>query len=238
MDTLKFISVYPFTWMLILFVLAIIFAFKRYKYLGFLCAVSGLVLAVSITPLGSRFWLDSVPVVTDVESILCKEKGIDSAILLPGGVVFVGEKISLTNWSKARLGAVNKYIENKRIKELLIPGGAMFQGRLEADYLIDGIKNNRVNPVLIKSGLGSSSTYSNFLELQSLINSQKMYYLFTSQWHLYRAFKVANKLGIKVCPVMIYDSNKVLRLKEYPWLFKAAIREYAAIIYYYLKGII
>jgi uncharacterized SAM-binding protein YcdF (DUF218 family) len=236
MDTLIFFWVYPPTWLCFFAVLSLIFFFKKYRVARNFCIVITLVLTVSVTPLGASIWLNSVPIVTGIDSVLCDDVDAKPAILLPGGVVFVGKKITLTSWSKARVESVSEYINDGKVSKLLIPGGVNFQGKLEADYLIESLSKRTSNSIMIESGKGSFSTYTNFIELLPMIDRKQEYYLFTSQWHLYRAFKVAQKLGLNVCPIKVAELNKTKNLIESPWRFKAAIREYLAIFYYYLQG--
>lgn len=236
MGHLKFIAEYPVTWLVFLSILTLLFFLKNYKTMSLLSGALILPLAVSITPLGSSIWLNSLTKIDSTGSESCAGSNIDSAILLPGGVVYVGGKPTLTRWSKERVGAVNEYIHEGKIKEVLIPGGAVTNNKNEASYLVDSLSSNMLKPIRVISGPGSNSTYGNFIELQAMIDRRKTYYLFTSRWHLYRALKVAEKIGIKICPVKIVATNKSLEINEHPWLFKAAIREYLAISFYFLKG--
>ena len=196
-----------------------------------------IILGISITPAGSNAWLNSITNIFDIEEYHCDGRSLPSkAILLPGGLTSVGKKVSMTNWTSNRIQMLLSYQDQKDLNEILIPGGDIYRDRKEGEYITKYLNKVGVQASLITLGKGSYSTNSNILELEPLINKKETYVLFTSKWHAYRALKVADKNGIKVCfsNSGVGPSHRVL--KEYPWNFKAAIREYLAILWYALNG--
>ena len=227
---------YPLSWVVWIFAITVTIAFFNFKKTAWACAGITAFLTLSITPLGANAWLNSVAYVTGVDELICSENEISEGILLPAGVVWYGSEPVLTHWAKARKNASREYINASRLTRLIIPGGTVHWGKSEGDYLRDSLLSNNSKAVDIDVGTGSHSTYTNFLELKPLLDPNKQYYLFTSEWHMYRAFHVAKNLGIRVCPVLIKGQNKMNKWVVYPWKFKVAIREYLAIAMYSFQG--
>ncbi len=235
MDTIEFIVSYPFSWFIIILLVTLtLTCIKKYK-LASLIGGGAVLIGLSMTPSGSKIWLDSLVYNFEGTQRNCNTNELpDEAILLPGGVVFVNDTISLTYWSKYR---IDKYLTHSEPLTILhVPGGEKINDKLEGEYIQDYIiKKNHTKTALIK-GTGSHSTYGNFKEILGGLDLDKEYILFTSDWHVYRAFSVAKKMGINVCTTKYNSPQKTLTLKEYPWRFKAAVREYLAIAWYYSKG--
>lgn len=236
METLRFLVEYPFTWVVLALLLSILFYWLKKETYGFILSAITVSMAFSITPTGTKWWLNSIPRVLVPDRQYCQESAIDEAILLPGGVVFVGETISLTNWSKHRLAVTKQLIESSQIEKLIIPGGSRFQGKLEGHYINDRLRSDINKFINVEVGTGSHSTYGNFIELESFVDKDRIYSLITSEWHAYRSVEVAKKLGFKVCPIAIPNVHEKQKLKEYPWKFKAAVREYLAVAFYQIQG--
>jgi len=102
------------------------------------------------------------------------------------------------------------------------------------EYFFILVKNT-IEKIDIQVGSGSESTYGNFSELAPLLDRNMTHRLYTSDWHMYRAFKVARRQGINVCPVMINNPHDQKSLFASSWKLKAAVREYIAIIWYAIK---
>ena len=201
-----------------------------------MCLVT-ILLGISITPAGSNTWLASISFVFDVDADICDQNALPrNAILLPGGLTSIGHEVSMTNWTENRIQDLAGYQNKQNLNEVIIPGGDIYRDRREGEYIAQQFNTMNFSKANIRLGEGSYSTNSNFLEIKPLINNKETYALFTSKWHAYRALGVASKQGIRAC---FYDSGNGFEertLKEYPWNFKAAVREYLAIIWYGLKG--
>jgi uncharacterized SAM-binding protein YcdF (DUF218 family) len=236
MDTLLFVVGYPFYWFLILLFLSIIlFRFKVKNIAALLLLGSG-IFCIGITPIGSEFFLNSVSRIFVTDDMLCEALAPpDSAIILPGGLTSVGTKVFMTRWTSNRVDWLNKYQKNFKLEELIIPGGDLYKEEMEGPYINEKLNHDVFESVDIKIGPGSYSTYSNFLEI-AVLKEDKPYGIITSKWHGYRALQVARKLGFNTCLLASINNEEDLMLKEYPWAFKAALREYLAIAWYKLKG--
>lgn len=236
MSTLGFIVSYPFSWFLCCLLVAAIFTYKQSVKLAICMGIISLLIGVSILPIGSNIWLKSLVYNFNGENTKCDPFNLpDEGILLPGGVVNVGADISLTNWSKQRVESFLDY-NKKGISKLYIPSGELFHGKREGEYIKEAVMAGTEFNINIYLGMGSRSTFENFLEIKNLLDKDKEYVLFTSAWHAYRATSVAKKMDIRVCTIGNNIPNEAQALKEYPWKFKAALREYLAIILYSISG--
>ena len=228
---------YPLSWVVLISLISIgMLAKKLTVTSASMCFVS-ILLGVSITPAGSNAWLASISFVFDFDADICDQNALPrNAIFLPGGLTSIGHEVSMTNWTENRIHALVGYKNKQNLREIIIPGGDIYRDRREGEYIVQQLNTMNFSKANIRLGEGSYSTNSNFLEIKPLINKNETYALFTSEWHAYRALGVARKQGIRSC---FYDSGNGSHkrtLKEYPWNFKAAVREYLAIIWYGLKG--
>ncbi len=235
MDSTKFLVSYPFSWfVLILLATVVLTCIKRLKLAVLIGGVTVL-LGFSLTSNGSKMWLESLVYNFESEQRICNSSKLPSeAILLPGGVFLVGDTVNLTFWSKYR---VDKYLYySNSITKLHIPGGEKFKNKLEGEYIQEYLIKKKHDKTKTIIGKGSHSTYENFSEIIAGLDLDKKYVLFTSDWHAYRAYSVAKKMNINVCIIKYNSPQQDLTLKENPWRFKAAIREYLAIAWYFSKG--
>lgn len=237
METVIFNLSYPFSWFVLILIIAIYLLHKKVTHVSIIVFIIAVIIGISITPTGSNAWLNSLTNIFNIEEFYCDEQSLpNKAILLPGGLTSVGKKVSMTNWTSNRIEALLDYQKKKELKEIFIPGGDIYRDRREGEYIAKQLRKMGILTSIITLGSGSYSTNSNILEIESLLNKNETYILFTSKWHAYRALKVASKQGIKIC---FSDSSirfNHRELKEYPWNFKAAVREYLAILWYGLNG--
>ncbi len=199
------------------------------------------IFSLSITPKGSEIWMDSVAKITGVWGLKCGSIQSKTAILLPGGVVWLrdGSRV-MTQWSEVRVNAITEDIKQGKISKVIIPGGYV-SGNLNEGLRLKieigkRLNKNTIKKIDIQTGKGSRSTVGNFTELLPLLDKKMDYWLYTSDWHMYRAFYVAKKMGITVCPVIIKNPHEEQKFYTYPWKLKAAVREYIAIVWYAIKG--
>jgi vancomycin permeability regulator SanA len=231
-----FIVGYPFFWFLILLAISATLLRLKIKKIGGMSLLLSLIVGFGMTPIGSEFFLDSISDVFVSSDMMCDALSPpESAIFLPGGLTSIGPIVKMTRWTSSRVHWINKYQKSFKLTELIIPGGDLYKDKKEGPYIKEQLNTESFKKVSIKTGSGSYSTYSNFLEIQNL-NENKMYGLITSKWHGYRALKVARKQGFNACLLASISNKDTLELKEYPWAFKAALREYLAIAWYKLKG--
>jgi uncharacterized SAM-binding protein YcdF (DUF218 family) len=231
-----FIVGYPFFWFLMLLAISATLLRLRLKKTGVMSLVLSLIIGFGMTPIGSEFLLNSISDVFVSSDMMCDALSPpESAIFLPGGLTSIGPIVKMTRWTSSRVDWINKYQKNLKLIELIIPSGAFYRDKKEGPYIKEQLNKESFKNVVIKFGSGSYSTYSNFLEIQNL-NENKMYGLVTSKWHGYRALKVARKQGFNACLLASISNKDALEFKEYPWAFKAALREYLAIAWYKLKG--
>ena len=232
-----YITGYPLTWFLLLLTISIISYYFKYTKITILSLIVLIVFALSLTRNGSSIWLNSISVITKVSTLQCKKDHSESAILLPGGVVYLrsGKRV-MTSWSELRVNAISEDINKGVITYLYIPGGSHSGKTNEGLRLKSEIIKRIKIDIKIEVGEGSDSTFENFRELLPLIDKNKRYALYTSDWHMYRAFKVAKKMNINICPIIIKHTEKELDYTASLWKLKAAIREYIAIIWYAIKG--
>ena len=227
---------YPFSWLLCCLLLTAIFTYRKNIKISLFIGLITLFLGISILPFGSNIWLKSLVYNFNGGNIKCDPDNLpDEGILLPGGIVYVGANIQLSNWSKQRVESFLDY-NNKDFSTLHIPSGELFHAKREGEYIKEEIMEVDKFDTKIYLGAGSKSTFENFIEIKNALKKDKEYILFTSAWHAYRATSVAKKMGIRVCSIGDYIPNERQALKEYPWKFKAALREYLAIIMYFITG--
>ena len=226
--SLKFIISHPAFWVIIFISISILFKLMNKKYLAVFSILLASMFVGTMTPLGSAYLLRGIVYLNPVELKICKGANIRSLILLPGGVYSKNGSIKLNSWSKRRADHAIKIIIKNSIKELIIPGGDQYEGRMLKKY----IDFNNVPSILV--GPGSRTTYENFIELEPYLNKQDVYLLTTSFWHYARAARVAKKLGYRVCPAptKVIDPVGILYGKDIHWQGKAALHEIIALFYY------
>jgi len=231
---------HPLTWLVLLLITTVILFYSKYTKFAILILIILVVFSLSLTAKGSEVWMDSVAKVTNVEGLKCDNTQTKAAILLPGGIVWMrdGSRV-MTPWSAVRVKAVSDDIKKGKISQIFIPGGYTSGELSEGLRLKVEIKKrltkNTIEKIDIQVGSGSESTYGNFSELAPLLDRNMTHRLYTSDWHMYRAFKVARRQGINVCPVMINNPHDQKSLFASSWKLKAAVREYIAIIWYAIK---
>jgi len=236
MVNLSFLIGYPFFWFLISLAVCVIIYLLNYKKIGLVLLFVSTIIGFGITPVGSEMFLESVSGVFVNKKMLCDPVSPPkSVIMLPGGLTSIGPEVLMTRWTASRVDWLNKYADSTNLVELILPGGDIYKDKKEGLYIKSKLDKQIFKSVDIKIGEGSYSTYSNLLEITDF-NEGKMYGLVTSKWHGFRAIKVARKIGFDVCLLSEISNKEKLMLKEYPWAFKAALREYLAIAWYKLKG--
>lgn len=234
---LAFLVGYPFSWFVLLLLISVILIYRRVNKVSAFVLIITIGLGLSITPFGSNAWLNSIGYVFSVEDLVCDE-GLDPefGIFLPGGLTSVNKRVHMTNWTETRIKQVEQYLQTNTLSEIVMPGGDIYLDRREGEYVEKYFTGGIFAETKLLMGDGSYSTFSNFKEIKPLIRDSVTYILFTSKWHGYRAIKTAEKQGIDACLYRMSDNEYLRDLKEYPWNFKAALREYIAIGWYALKG--
>lgn len=236
MANLYFVIGYPFFWFLISLAVCVIIYLFNYKKIGIALLFVSTTIGFGITPVGSEVFLESVSSVFTNKKMLCDPiSPPKSVIMLPGGLTSIGSEVLMTRWTANRVDWLNKYADSTTLVEVILPGGDIYKDKKEGLYIKSKLDKDIFKNVDIKIGTGSYSTYSNFMEISDY-NEGKIYGLVTSKWHGFRAIKVARKIGFDVCLLSEISNKDILMLKEYPWAFKAALREYLAIAWYKLKG--
>ena len=232
-----FLLGYPFFWFLLITLISVYWLYIEVNLVSSTLFLMAVLLGLSITPSGANAWLESVADIFLSNDWVCDANNPpQKAILLPGGLTRFNNRIQMTNWTKSRLEALTNFQKRSPFSEVIMPSGDVYWGRKESDHIVAKMDPDLFKDTRIVIGGGSYSTYSNFLEIATLISKKETYVVFTSNWHLYRSLAVAKKQGIDVCFYKTESNETIRKLKEYPWSFKAAVREYLAIGWYALRG--
>lgn len=189
-----------------------------------------------MTPAGSNIWINSIPYLTGSYRYECVEVKNQKAILLPGGFIYIGGQRRMTQWSENRVIAMAEAVKQGRIGEIIIPGGYWSGKKLEGERLREELQKRIGKTLTIYVGSGSTSTNRNFSELKAMVDGESEYALYTSNWHAFRAIRIAKKHGIQACFVPIKSIKEVDSFVSSSWRLKAAVREYMAIVWYWLNG--
>lgn len=164
-------------------------------------------------------------------------KKADAIILLTGGA-YTNE--ILEGQSYQRLFHAFKLYKKKYADKIIICGGPskeelLPRSEIMKNILIDMGVNK--NDIIIEKN--SKSSYENIKNIMTLLKelNVKNSLLVTSSYHMYRSLAVCKKLGINVypAPVPCYEkdiSHFWRRSKFIPDI----LREYAVIIYFWLRG--
>lgn len=229
-------SHHPIAW--IIYGLLIVFLVSRIKSkkLTAISAVFFILFVSSMTPTGSSFWIESIPYLTATHRYECGEIQDQKAILLPGGFVYMSGQRRMTQWSENRVIAMAEAVKQGRIGEIIIPGGYWAGKKLEGERLKEELQTRIGTALSTYVGSGSTSTNGNFSELKAMVDGESEYVLYTSNWHAFRAIRIAKKHGIQACFVPIKSIKEVDSFVSSSWRLKAAVREYMAIVWYWLNG--
>lgn len=241
MQSLYFSISYPVTWIILLIIIVPITLYLKHKIIAAIFIIFFTTVSFSLTDNGSKLWMDSIAIVTNVEGLKCHLTKTKSAILLPGGVVWMNDgSRMMTSWSEERVQALSEDINEGKISRVIIPGGhasgELNEGLRIKKEIENRLKNDSKKSIKIQVGEGSQSTFENFIELLPLLDKDMDYWLYTSSWHMYRSFYAAKKRDISVCPVIIVNKYEQENKNSSFWRLKVAVKEYAAIIWYVIKG--
>ncbi|MBL4796362.1 MAG: YdcF family protein [Oleispira sp.] len=193
---------------------------------------------LSITPLGTSMWLGSL-ILIDGTNNDCIKKDINALIILPGGLSWRpndGED-KLSDWSIDRAKRALELLKDNNVTQVILPGGIGKGAYTEAELLKRYIESE-VNDINFDISGSSFNTYENLETIRAILKKQAYYYLVTSYWHMPRAKRVAEKLSIKVCPIVTEFDMKwsLIPSFEAHWHSKAAMHEWLGLAWYRIKG--
>ncbi|MDY6896229.1 MAG: YdcF family protein [Thermotogota bacterium] len=124
--------------------------------------------------------------------------------------------------------------------QIIVCGGNMIKG---SNSIAESMKNLLVemgvdeNKVIIEAA--SQNTYESILNIKPLLSKFRInrIILVTSSYHMFRSMAICNKLGITVqpAPVFCYEKNISAFTIKSRFIFEI-LREYGAIIYFWLRG--
>lgn len=182
-----------------------------------------------------------------------KEAGL--VVVLGGGAYDNG---SLSGASSERLIHGLLLYKKGYAKRVIFSGGTINDPRDKLIHSVTGVSGELMDVVEsalmadIAAGLGmdagdiavdasSTNTYENLVDVQEYMakNDIKSCLLVTSPVHIYRAWRVAKKLGLDCSPAPVAD-NTALRTGglDRMELAREAAHEYAGLAYYWYKGYI
>ena len=192
---------------------------------------------LSITPIGASVWLGSLMLI-DATNNDCNEKDISALIILPGGLSWRpsdGED-KLSAWSIDRAERAIELLEDNVVTQVILPGGIGKGAYTEAELMKRYIESEVIGINFDISG-SSFSTYENLETIRPILKEETHYYLVTSYWHMPRAKRVAEKLSIKVCPIVTGFEMKwsLIPSFEAHWHSKTAMHEWIGLVWYSLK---
>lgn len=192
---------------------------------------------LSITPIGASVWLGSLMLI-DSTNNNCNEQDISTLIILPGGLSWRpndGED-KLSDWSIDRAERAIKLLEDNKVTQVILPGGIGKGAYTEAELLKIYIESE-VNDITFDISGSSFNTYENLETIRAILKEETHYYLVTSYWHMPRAKRVAEKLSIKVCPIVTEFDMKwsLIPSFEAHWHSKAAMHEWLGLAWYRIK---
>jgi uncharacterized SAM-binding protein YcdF (DUF218 family) len=204
--------------------------FAKYRLLFFLL-LSLNVIAISLvfTPVANYLYA-----VLEVKPEIRKA---DSIILLSSGVYT--DKIFMRDNYQRIMHAYWLYKQGYADK-IIICGGAVVKGlpslaELMKDFLVEiGMDGGR-----IITENHSRNTYENISNIKPVLSELDINssLLVTSSYHMYRSLAISKKLGIVAypAPVICYEKN-VYRASLRTRFITEILREYGAILYFWLKG--
>jgi len=230
---IKQIVSHPYFWMGVFFLLAIWLRNKRKKRLSITFFITAFLFLLVSTPVGSVWLLNQADAFYPEPFVNCDQNQIRDTILLPGGVYKDKNVERLSHWSIERAKLAIALEKNQLTNLVIIPGGYRDEGEKLGHYLLS--KDSNTNFTI---GVGSANTYENFIEIKHKLDADKEYWLVTSRWHYPRAARIANKLGINVCPMVTQPlvAKGFLYHRDAHWQGKIAIHEMLATFLYYVLG--
>jgi hypothetical protein len=208
------------------------FSWRKQKYKALLSLILSVLLILLCTPHVSILSLKTLAHLHPVTPGYCSGKRDHKTILLPGGLYTKEGVDRLASWSTRRADVVIDLVKKGLTKLIIIPGGYGSEGQFLQKYI-----SKRVQVEVIV-GNGSSNTYGNFNELTDQLGKGSIYWLATSYWHYPRAYMVANKKELRVCPAVtsFLEPKHWLYHKDSHWHGKAALHEYMAMMFYWVTN--
>ena len=196
---------------------------------------------LSITPIGASMWLGSLILIDGTNSD-CNKKYINALIILPGGLSWRpndGED-KLSDWSIDRAERAIELLNGNIVTQVILPGGIGKGAYTEAELLkryIESEVNDITSDITFDISGSSFNTYENLDTIRAILKEETHYYLVTSYWHMPRAKRVAEKLSIKVCPIVTEFEIKwsLIPSFEAHWHSKAAMHEWLGLVWYRIK---
>ena len=236
---IKEVIQWPSFWFVVFIFISILTYMRSRKCLFRVFFLVAFFWLVSMTPLGSSLWFSSLKFAGGFQKENCVV-GVDTAIVLPGGMDWRRSEgiYKLSKWSILRAERVVQLNDEKPLFSVIIPGGPIKDEFSEASLMFKYI-NRTIDQDRFIIGNDSKTTYENINSIVPLLKKENTYYLVTSDWHMPRARRVAEKLAINVCPVLAVEKLRWGLVPSYEshWKSKAAIHEWLGLIWYKINGI-
>lgn len=117
---LNIVISYPLTWLVLILIITVALYYLKHNKTAGILLVIFVVFSLSLTPKGAEIWMDSVANITGVGGLKCGSIKSKTAILLPGGVLWLRDgSRAMTQWSEVRVNAITEDIKQGKISQVL-----------------------------------------------------------------------------------------------------------------------